>query len=349
MKQQISKTTWQSLMSLALQFKALQPWTWMAETDVFGFRHPKTGAIYYSSIKGNEAEIIGITVHEGTKGLDMLLHMHAEGADPSFETMMEQSFLLFILENKEDLSEEDEALYKMLGVTFKGKNAFPVFNDYSPGLAPWLIQTEAQAEILYYALEQAIEVAQIAQKKPEYLVDLSEEGVDEPKFLVRIPEAKGGDEYAWSETWVVPEDYEDEDENPIEVDAQFLKSKLSDIPMQKGTNWFFDLSYIPLPVQDVEGVRPFFPFLLLVIDEQSGMALGNEIYQLGQPEKKLQKDLARICEENDIRPEKIVIASESVRPYIEPFQEFLGSEIVVDEDIEEYLDEIKEGMFEEMN
>ena len=71
-------------------------------------------------------------------------------------------------------------LIKQLGLTFRGRNAWPMFRDYRPGLAAWFVDG-AQARFLIHALEQLLVIAPRFRADPTLLPD------DVERYLVRVP------------------------------------------------------------------------------------------------------------------------------------------------------------------
>lgn len=65
-----------ALYHLASEIRALAPWGWMEETDVFGVQDPHTDELGFVSIMGNVGEYEAVAVYRGAKGLYLsLIHI----------------------------------------------------------------------------------------------------------------------------------------------------------------------------------------------------------------------------------------------------------------------------------
>ena len=61
-------------------------------------------------------------------------------------------------EDRESLEPQDRRILKEADLSFRGKNAWPLFRSYRPGFVPWFLESE-EAETLRVALEQLLAVA----------------------------------------------------------------------------------------------------------------------------------------------------------------------------------------------
>lgn len=339
----ISKATWQKLFSLAIQFKQQAAWDWMLDSDIFGVKNPETGVTSYCTIMGNAGEMFGIGMYVGTEGLDTLLELASgEEIDP-MDAMFSQKCLMVAFENKDDLLEPEEKLLKEMKLSFKGKFSIPSFRDYSPGLFPWVIDSEEQAETIIYCMEQAMVIAAKCQEDPDYLV--KEDDEDGECFLVYVQEAKDSDK--WEATWEVPEDF-DAPEKEVEANELYLRSNLERISIKANVNWLVDIFYYPEPVQDKEGERPYFPYMLLVLDSESSLIVGNEVFKYGNLETDLQKTLVKICRDNACRPQTIMVGTHETMDYLKPFEPYLGTKLEFDDDLADFFEELKGDLFSDV-
>ena len=336
----ISKATWQKLFSLAIQFKQLAPWEWMFDSDIFGVKNPETGVTCYCTIMGNAGEMFGMGIYVGTEGLDTLLELVNGVELDELTAGFSQKCLMLAFESKEDILEQEEKLLKEMKLSFKGKNAIPSFRDYAPGLFPWIIEEEEQAENMIYALEQAMAIAERCQEEPELLEN--EEDEDGELFMVYVQDAN--DPTKWNVTWEAPEEY-DAPSKEIEANEIYLRSNLDRIPTKANVNWLVDIFYYYEPVQDKEGERPYFPYMFLVLDADSSLIVGHEVFKYGEIETELQKSLVKICRDNKCRPQNIMVGTEETMEYLKLFEPYLGAKIEFDEELADFFTELKGDLF----
>lgn len=345
MKNQISKQTWQELFSLALQFKGLSPWNWMNDTDFFAVQIPDSSVKYYCTIMGGAGEVFALGMYAGTEGLDTLADLAEFGEQDPFEMIASQRCLMFSLCDKDELMEEDLEIIKKAGVTFKGKNAFPTFHDYTPSYLPYPISTEDQAKIMMTVLAQALVVAAECKKNPMYLVNPDSEELGE-HFLVRVRNEAGD----WESQWLEPDDYvSEEEEESVSVNTLYLNSNLGKLSKNASKTWIMDVFLFPTPVQDSEGTRPYFPKVMMIVDAESGMVIAHEPFMAATFGTEFQQTFVKVCKTNEHLPSKILYGNPDMEDYLPRLGEALGIEIEEDDQVVEFFEMLKEDLYESMD
>jgi hypothetical protein len=343
----ISKTTWQELFSLAIQFKQLAPWNWVHEQDVFGMKNPETGETAYCTILGNGGEFFGIGIYVGTAGLNSLYELASGEITDPLDAALSQRCLMVSYGDQEDLMESDEKIYKMMSMKFKGKNSHPLFHDYTPGYFPWSIETEAQATMIKFALSRAIIVAQECKEDENFLTPLTD-NAEQELYKVSVATKKGSD-YEWAYEWLEPIESEEDEELPeIQISQVYLKSNLANLPKNATKSWIVEIFQAPYPAQDKEGERPFFPKVLLYIDPETGMVIDNESYPMGKAETDFQKSFVKCCKAQKYIPSKLFAGNEYTYEFIEALGKEIGIETILDEDTGDFVEEIKTLIIGEM-
>ncbi|MGA9347192.1 MAG: hypothetical protein WBW48_00105 [Anaerolineae bacterium] len=130
---------WQALYQAALEFKEIEAWTWMYDSDVFGVQNPVSGEIGYCCIMGALGEMFALAVYLGSEGLESYMRIASEPPlDPSeaFEELLLQKCLMASFANREELAKEDYQVIKRLGLKFRGRIAWPLFRSYRPAYHP---------------------------------------------------------------------------------------------------------------------------------------------------------------------------------------------------------------------
>jgi hypothetical protein len=138
-----------------------------------------------------------------------------------------------------------------------------MFRSYMAGYAPWFVTPE-EARFLLVAIEQALDVTRRLHDDPELLAP---PGGDQ--YLVRVRTEQG-----WADEWLTPPlplQYA-----PPAPDAERLAAMRRKLPRQKW-NLQVGLSLIHTYIQEKNQARPYLPYLLLVVEADSGMIFGSEL------------------------------------------------------------------------
>jgi hypothetical protein len=66
--------------------------------------------------------------------------------------------------------------------------------------------------------------------------------------------------------------------HPVQISDETLIGRIKKAPARQ-TILLVDVQYLPEPVQNNKGDRPYFPRLMLIVDKQTSMPIGFEMYQ----------------------------------------------------------------------
>lgn len=270
--QRPTQEQWRQLYETMARFKALAPWTWMHESNLVGVKDPESELILYCQVLGGMGEHFALSVYPGEEGLATLWHLVSRPLDDMpdpIEVLGSQLCLMASFEDRELLQKRDLDTIRELGLKFRGRGAWPLFRSYRPFEAPWFLTAE-EARQLMLCLEQTMEVA-VRFRDDRSLIPPAE---PEGPYLIREPEQTAAG-LTWKETcreialppaggvsFSVPED-------------NYYEELLETIPATDGV---IELDYTILPdaVRGEESERPFYPFLVLVAEANSGMILGQK-------------------------------------------------------------------------
>jgi hypothetical protein len=259
---------WRRLYQAAIRVKEIAPWEWMTETDIFGVQDPETDEIGFVSVMGMLGEHLSLAVYLGAEGLYSFWEFQEVADSAPSEAILEMPHLQASFEDRGELSTRDRDLIKELGLKFRGRQAWAMFRSYRPGYLPWYLEAP-EARTLTYALEQAVEVVLRFKDDPTLL-----EPSDEESYLVRVPrEVKGS--LVWEDEVVRVPPVEPEP-IPIVMDMEALE-KVKRLPRGEYT-LEIDLFLFPIRIEE-KGTRPYLPRVLLTVESQSGMILGNELLE----------------------------------------------------------------------
>lgn len=330
---------WRRLYEEAIRLKELAPWEWMTETDIFGVQNPETDALGFVSVMGMLGEHYAVSLYLGSEGLYAFQDLEEAESLFSPESLLEIPQLQVSFEDRDELQEQDRKTIKALGLKFRGQNAWPLFRSYRPGLFPWFLEAE-EARFLTYALQQLQDVARRFREDPALLEPASDES-----YLVRVAHRQDGT-LVWEDRSVeVPPP----EPAPISIylDVQTLES-LKGMPSSQQVVEM-DFFMLPVPIQEDKTRRPFFPYMLLAVDAQGGMILGNEMLQ-PEPSREamwgsIPMQVAQQLAPLGRVPKKIAVGSELLFQLLEPLAESLGFQLTQSDDLPR-LDAVKELLFQ---
>ena len=312
---------WRELYESAVRVKEFTPWEWMTEADVFGVQNPETDELGFVSVMGMLGEHYAVSFYLGSEGLYEFWEFEAVGHLASPEGLIEIPQLQASFENRDELHNKDRGIIKELGLKFRGRHAWPMFRSYRPGFAPWFLKTE-EARFLTYALRQLIDVAPRFREDPSLL-----ESLDDESYLVRVPRREDGT-LVWEDRMMdVPPP--EPSTILIEMHPRMIED-LERLP-PSGNRFEMDFFMFPAPVQEKKEVRPYFPYMLLTLDTQSGAILGHEMLKPDpSPEAmwgSIPETVARQLVRAGLIPEEVTVGSELLFQLLQPLTESLHFEL----------------------
>ncbi len=328
---------WRALYDAADELKALAPWEWMFDSDLFAVRDPASEQIGYCCVMGNLGEHYALAVYLGADGLRGYREV-ASGAyeDRPAEALFAQRCLMVSFEDRELLDKDSYAQIKALGRKYRGRNAWPELRDYTPGYLPWRLEPP-QVRFLTVAIKQTCDVARRFRDDEDYLV-----GPDEDQMLLR--EYVGGE---WKERWHRPEMAPPADsEPPPPIDELRLK-RLAVRRLKRLDVWEADRLLFPGAVQGEKGERPYYPPTLLIVDSTSGMVLPPMMSDPGVWRQAFQEHLLDLCEQMEGAPREILLRDETLTALLTPIADALKVRLRRSSDLPA-LDEAREALLEAM-
>lgn len=313
MKNSISDEQWAALYRAAAEFRAIEPWKFMTETDLFGVKNPHNGEAGYCCIMGELGEVLALSVYLGSDGLKGYRTILEEQMTPEDSDMLyEQNCLMASFENKSDLEKKDKDLIKRLGVQAAGKKSWPMFRRYEPGYLPSTLQND-EVVFLTTVLQQAKDICLRFNDDNTLLHSPSKD-----LYLVRSYDKDNG---RWQDEWLKPEITES---NPVvpavinDISIQRIKSKAKSTPAV----WEVDFFYTPTPI--LSGDKPYFPYAMMIIDSESGFIRDLFVSEKNKYPSEFPERLLSCIEQNSLLPKTILVKKEEALQLLQPIADKLG-------------------------
>lgn len=296
---------WRALYEAAVEFRKIEPWRWMEDSDIFGVQDPRSGEIGYCCVMGALGEVFAMAVYLGTKGLNGYRLIQKGTVKPGNpDSLFIQNCLMASFEDREFIEKEDRAIMKALGLKFRGSNEWPLFRSYRPGYFPWFLDRD-EVLFLTIALQQALDVC------ARYKAD--RKTLKPPRrnhYLVRVQETVWRDE--WKEP--VPAESEPIESKPVdELRVQRIRKRV--MPVQ--AVWEIDFFHTPIPV--AEGGRPFFPYAMMICDHDSGFVYDVYLSSPGKYIAEFPAVFLSSIEKNGIIPLEILIRKKEAADLLTPY------------------------------
>src|SRR5215510_6592717 len=311
---------WGRLYAAAGRVKEMAPWKWMMEDNIFGVRNPERDEVGFVSVMGSGGEHFAVGLYQGAVALyDFLALSEAESVEA--ERVLEIPQLQASFEDRGRLEKEDRDVIKKLVLKFRGAHSWPMFRNYAPGMFPWFL-TSSEARFLTTALEQLLEVAPRVRDDEDVL-----RGEEDDEFLVRVPRVENA-RLVWEDKIMRVPEPELKKAAPAPLDQQLLES-LKQLP--EVTNVIeIGLTMLPMPVREKKD-RPFFPYLLMLVDASSGVILGNDMLQplpsLDAMRAEFPTKVAEHLLRLGVRPLRVTVRTETIARSLAPLADELGIRI----------------------
>lgn len=331
---------WQILVEAALAFRAMEPWKWLSSDMLWGVQNPETGEIGCCTIMGNLGEVFALALYPGPEGYHTFdIVSSGEVGQDSLDMMNVQLCYLAEFENKSRLTNEDLTILQQLKITPKGRKAWPLFREYKPGFAPWYI-TSKHARFLTVALRQSMLFAERVLDDPSLLVPPS------PEHLFVRTSRREHDNVVWKDSWDVVPLFE-----PKEfIVAIPTKSELSGIQKLRLTSaaWEIDYFYSPIPIQPTKKERPYYPYLFVAVDAQSGFIFRFHLTDLICNSDEFLTQLVVLFKTARCLPKRIFVKREDVYEFLKPVADMLGITVSITDELPR-LEEALEEMYQFMS
>lgn len=319
---------WRALYSAAIEFNKIKCWNWMFEDDIFGIQNPETGEIAFCSILGFLGEAFALNAYRGLEGLMSYENFReisgqsgtADKQDIA-DAFFKQKSLSATFENRDALDDKDLAVIKELGLKIRGKNQWPQFRSYEPGLYPWYL-TSADCRFLTLILQQALEIVLSCSEDKAVL-----SGRKANTILVRARQGSGKKE-KWVNTYRQVEFY-GYDYKSFKINDELYLRKILNLAEKKDAEWEADTFFTEGPVQDKKNERPYFPTMFLLVDCRSGLVIRFDlITKIENESYRIIDKLIDAIKSYKTLPQTIYVAKRETYLYLHEVCEQLGVDLI---------------------
>lgn len=342
------------LYDLALAFKKVKLWQKLMDSQLFAVRH-SDGTTGYCCVMGMLGEHCALAVYPGEAGLNSCRKMFIDDPDldvfDKHELNFSQDCVMVSYQlkgalNKREVAEVNAYMAER-ALKLRGKNAYPQFERFRPNCYPWRLSDAADQLHLREALEAALDVAaKLQSATPEQL------GFTEGTLFERaIPLLeREGDAFRWS-ALELPAPWQETYVSPFIGDelslARIGKSK------KRSGSWDCSIFLHIKPASDEveQGAdideleeAPYFPYLLMIVDDGSGMVLDMEIFRSFDDLDALCQAVVRFVLDAG-RPTQILVVDDRTQAFFRNFASQLGVKLVRRRELPA-LDEAKQGLAE---
>lgn len=257
-----------TLYGTAKEIYSLKPWETLYETDIFGVKMPGSGTTWFISVMGGLGEYFAIAAYKDYEGLFGFYGIKEQESSAYATNLFTVPHLLISFTDRDELSKKDIDAITKSGISFRGKGQWPKLEEVVPGFVPEFPDQETLDE-LPLLLEEVATVLNMIKDNPGILQGKQP---DDDKILIRVPTVVD-DIVIWVNHYKLP----DPENHGVKYNLKFSvisREKVSGLRSSK-KSLQVDLLLLPAPVRN-PGKRDFFPFILLLMDKESGMIAGME-------------------------------------------------------------------------
>jgi hypothetical protein len=308
---------WKNLYDAALEFKKIECWNWMWDSDIFGVQNPESGEIGYCCVMGRLGQHYALAVYLGTEGLEGYSKIQSGEISPDdIDVLNIQKCLMASFEDRKFLRKPDFDVIKELGLKFRGRKSWALFRSYRPGFVPWYLAKE-EAKFLTLALQQAKEVA-LRFKKDRGMLTPPQEN----HYLVRVPQ-KEGEILWWKDEWLKPRLLKKAEVTPVAIDETRLERIERAVSSRQGV-WEADFFWLPGGVKEKDEERPYYPLAFLLVDHPSTFILATHLTPLWSNMPEFLDQFLSTIEHVNFLPKAVLVRKEEVFELLKPVTSRLG-------------------------
>lgn len=327
---------WGKLYELAVQYKKMKPWEEFWSSDVVAVRLPEDTA--YFSIMGKMGDCVGLSLYLGDEGFNDFLGVSSNeylDIEPDY-IMLEQNCITMYMGAREEVSKEQYAIIRELGIKFRGKGNWIYFDTYEKGFVPYLPdQREVQIYIKY--LEKLLDALKYCSKfgcsadfdEGEIFLYSCENGEWTGKAIE--PPSEG---YCY-EGLIMSDD----------IMAAKLKKAIK--KKKSSARLEIDMFYLRSGVADEEFEKPFIPKVAVIAEHASGMVLDQRLLNPSDDDVSCLTQMLAAWILDNGAPREVMVRNRVIKALVEDLCEKCQIKLSISE--LEIINDCKSGLLDYMN
>ena len=253
------------LYPVALEFQKMAPWEFMYERELFGIQLPGSDEPWFASVMGSTGEFLAVSFYEGVEAAHQFLLIQEDPAEHDPMDIMLIPHLMVSFEQPHYMEPEDIDRLKALGYSVRNKSRLPVFKEIIPGCIHVIPETDKLAQ-LEELMKQVINVASRFGRQEFAWVEHVPGGMN---GLVRVQD--GRTKSGWRD------DIKDFELKPAPAVAPLSKKQVKPLNQLPTNNMILQVGMVLVPSPIGDKHPPYFPFLLLLVEKESGFVLTPEM------------------------------------------------------------------------
>ncbi len=311
---------WLALHETFREYCQAAPWQWFGDADLVAVEHPSWEYKGYCVVMGSGGMEYGLAVYRGDEGLAGYLALVSGAIEAgSLESLHATNALAATLADREELPKPNRDVIRSLGLRYRGRGQWPLFQDFKPGYLPWGLEAD-DAGFLTVALRCVIDAAALmGQEKMSFR---TEDGA----VMMLSRRFQDG---SWSNA-LEPLAFPLPPAVPEYADAERLR-QLAESKAGADSVWELGIFFLPAPAREERGGRPHFPTLALIAHTDSGAAMNEAFMGPGPTDADRQELLVKLLETIPVRPSEIMVSAPRLAQLVEPVTAALGIKLSVDD------------------
>jgi len=253
------------LYPIAFDLQKMAPWEFMYERELFGIEVPGSDEPWFASVMGSTGEFFAVSFYEGVDAAHQFLRIQEDHAESDPMDILLIPHLMVSFEQPHYMEPEDIDRLKALGYSVKNKSRLPVFKEVVPGCIHVIPETDKLAQ-LEPLMQQVINVASRVGRQEFAWIEHVPGGMD---GLVRVPDGRT------KSGWRDDNKYFELKQGPAV--APLSKKRVKQFNQLPTKNMVLQVGMVLVPSPVGDKHPPYFPFLLLLVEKESGYVLTPEM------------------------------------------------------------------------
>ncbi|GAA0338852.1 plasmid pRiA4b ORF-3 family protein [Oceanobacillus sp. FSL W7-1293] len=318
------ESEWNQLFDVSDQVKEKQPWLEIQDNQFIAVWSDRINDYVYCSIMGNAEESYGVSGFLGSRGLLSYLDMLDDDPfDDDLAVLFTQYSLTVNFNSREELNEDEYDLIKSLNRKYRGKNQWPSFTSMIPDTVPWSFNQE-----------ESLIFTEVLSKLESFLSRTDNLSSVAPSFdsgeILALN--KEGEQIILSTIDLIEKAVQDPglELNLSEIEWKRMKNKIDKINGVEA-----ELAFIQAgePVQRTPESRPFLPYILVLLDRQTGAVLHYDLVDSIYYSEGVQEKIFQLFEKIEALPQAVHMFDDFFATQAEPLFDKLSLPLVKTEEL----------------